>query len=153
MALTLLAAAWVLGLALGWATPLPWSAVAVWTLAAPRTLGLLGRYAWAPSRAFAEGPPRMAVWGLLAAAALLGGLWWGGASNTAASDPLPTQDVVFEAQIVSDPRESRRGLSAGGRASPNLRRHRRRTPRPRPGHAPSQLDACPPAQRPLLPLR
>lgn len=105
MALTLLAAAWVLGLALGWATPLPPAALALWALAALALWGCLALRA-GPARVFAQGPPRMAVWGLLATAALLGGLWWGGASDDAAPAPLPAQPVAFEAQIVDDPREA-----------------------------------------------
>ena len=105
MALTILAAAWVLGLALGWATPLPWTAVALWAVAALALWGCLALRT-GPAHAFAEGPPRVAFWGLLAAAALLGGLWWGGASADAAPGPLPTQDVTFRAQVVSDPRQS-----------------------------------------------
>ena len=104
MALTLLAAAWVLGLALGWATPLPWTAVALWGVAALALWGCLALRA-GPAHAFAEGPPRMALWGLLVVAALLAGLWWGGASGAAAFEPLPSQPVTFEAQVVDDPRE------------------------------------------------
>ena len=105
MALTLLAAAWVLGLALGWATPLPWTAVALWTVAALAVWACLALRAGLTS-AFAEGPPRMAFWGLLAVTALLGGLWWGGASAGAAPGPLPAQDVAFHAQVVADPVEA-----------------------------------------------
>ena len=105
MALTLLAAAWVLGLAVGWATPPPWTAVALWGAAALALWGCLALRA-GPSQAFAAGPPRMAVWGLLAVAALLAGLWWGGASGAAAFQPLPAQPVAFDAQVVADPVEA-----------------------------------------------
>ncbi len=105
MALTLLAAAWVLGLALGWATPLPWTAVALWGVAALALWGCLALRA-DPAHAFAEGPPRMALWGLLVVAALLAGLWWGGASGAVAFEPLPSQPVAFEAQVVADPVET-----------------------------------------------
>ena len=105
MALTLLAAAWVLGLAVGWAAPLPSTALALWAVAALALWGCLVLRA-GPAHAFAEGPPRMAVWGLLATTALLAGLWWGGASDDAAPKPLPTHDVAFHALVVSDPREA-----------------------------------------------
>ena len=105
MALTLLAAAWVIGLAVGWATPLPWTVLALWATAALALWGCLALRV-GPAHAFAAGPPRVAVWGLLAMAALLGGLWWGGASRADAPGPLPLQDVVFRAQVVSDPREA-----------------------------------------------
>ena len=105
MALTLLAAAWVLGLAVGWAAPLPWTALALWVVAALALWGCLALRA-GPTRAFAAGPSRMALWGLLTVTALLGGLWWGGASGAAAFDPLPSESVAFHAQVVSDPREA-----------------------------------------------
>ena len=105
MALTLLAAAWVLGLAVGWTTPLPWTAVALWGAAALALWGCLALRA-GPSNAFAAGAPRMAVWGLLAVGALLAGLWWGGASGAAAFEPLPSQPIAFEAQVVADPVET-----------------------------------------------
>ena len=105
MALTLLAAAWVLGLALAWATPLPWNALALWAVAALALWACLALRV-GPAQAFAAGPPRMAAWGLLAATALLAGLWWGGASDAADSDPLPSQRVDFHAQVVSDPVEA-----------------------------------------------
>ncbi len=105
MALTLLAAAWVLGLALGWATSLPWTALALWAVASLALWGCLALRR-GPTHAFAAGPPRMAVWGLLAVTALLGGLWWGGGSGAATSDPLPSQSVSFQAQVVRDPVEA-----------------------------------------------
>ena len=105
MALTLLAAAWVIGLAVGWATPLSWTVLALWAAAAFALWGCLALRV-GPAHAFAAGPPRVAFWGLLAAAALLGGLWWGGASRAGAPEPLPMEDVTFHAQVVSDPRET-----------------------------------------------
>ena len=105
MALTLLAAAWVIGLAVGWATPLSWTVLALWAAAAFALWGCLALRV-GPAHAFAAGPPRVAFWGLLAAAALLGGLWWGGASRAGAPEPLPMEDVTFHAQVVSDPREA-----------------------------------------------
>ena len=106
MALTALAAAWVLGLALGLWWQAPAASLALWSCAA----GAAGVLGWTLRRRLPPGAARWWLWGVLAALALLAGLWWAPHSTRGADDLelrglLDAGVAVLRGQVVNDPED------------------------------------------------